>query len=357
LKIIEGKEFKRLVSDDFNFIFHKESGYTETWGATREEDPEFCQYGPLIADIEISTKCSEGCKFCYKANTSIGENMSFETFKNIFHKFPRTLTQIAFGVGDIDGNPDMKKIFDYCKNNDYQYIVPNVTINGSRMTPEWYDYLAETMGAVAISHYSDDKCFNSVKELTDRGMTQVNIHKLLSEDIFESCMNLIDKVKTDPRLENLNAVVFLRYKPKGRNKNLFKQVTSIQFKQLIEKCELLGVKVGMDSCSSKLYMDYIENNKSREDQIYLSKCVEPCESFGVMSSYINTQGIYFPCSFCEGELDWKQGINLNEADSFIKDVWFNPLLNKYRELSIKDQIKYKSNITCRKCLIYEELNK
>ena len=32
MKILEGKRSKAMRSDDFNFYFDKETGYTETWG-------------------------------------------------------------------------------------------------------------------------------------------------------------------------------------------------------------------------------------------------------------------------------------------------------------------------------------
>ena len=86
-----GKEFKIFKSDNFNNYFNKRTGLNITFGKTKDEDPEFSPFGPLIADIEISTIChgvksKEGintpCKFCYKANTSRGKNMTLEEFKN-----------------------------------------------------------------------------------------------------------------------------------------------------------------------------------------------------------------------------------------------------------------------------------
>ena len=71
---------------------------------------------------------------------------------------------------------------------------------------------------------------------------------------------------------------------------------------------------------------------------------EPCESFGMFSCYINTEGIYFPCSFTEGEGEWKDGINVITCNNFIQDVWYNPLVIKYRELMIKTE---------RKCPIFD----
>jgi hypothetical protein len=71
---------------------------------------------------------------------------------------------------------------------------------------------------------------------------------------------------------------------------------------------------------------------------------EPCESFGMFSCYINVEGKYFPCSFSEGEDDWKEGIDLLTCTDFIKQIWYHPLVNKYRQLMID---------TRRKCPIFD----
>lgn len=323
MRILENSEWKRLESKDFNFIFNKKTGYTETWGRTRDDDPEFCQYGPLIADIEISTICqSTKCAYCYKDNTDIGENMSFDTFKTIFHKFPRTLTQIAFGIGNINSSPDLKKIFDYCRNNDYQYIVPNVTINGFGMTSEWYDYLAMTCGAVAVSRHHEDSCFNAVKELTDRGMTQVNIHQVVSLQTFDTCMDMIDKVQTDSRLEKLNAVVFLMLKKKGRGVNL-NRLSDDKYKLFVDKLFASGISFGMDSCGSGRLLNY---GVSKEIEQYIT----PCESTRE-SSYINVKGEFFPCSFTEGTDSFPIGIDVTKITNFVEEVWMAKETNEWRK--------------------------
>ena len=87
------------------------------------------------------------------------------------------------------------------------------------MSDEWYDYLAKTCGAVAVSYYGP-QCFKSVKELTSRGMKQVNIHSMLSEETYDDCMELIDHVMFNDYLKDLNAVVFLMLKQKGRGQKL-----------------------------------------------------------------------------------------------------------------------------------------
>ena len=78
---------KKVRTPEYNYNFDMSTGHFERWGKTIEDDPTYSPLGPEILDIEISTICSQGCKFCYKKNTSVGENMSLETFKRLFFKF------------------------------------------------------------------------------------------------------------------------------------------------------------------------------------------------------------------------------------------------------------------------------
>jgi len=145
-----------------------------------------------------------------------------------------TLTQIAFGIGDIGSNPDFFKIMEYCRNNGYTYVIPNVTINGHKLTDEYADKLAEICGAVSVSMYDPkDICYDAVKKLTDRGMKQINIHRLVAEETFNSCLEVMLDSLEDERLKALNAIVFLSLKPIGNRNNLNKLGTE-KFKKLID---------------------------------------------------------------------------------------------------------------------------
>lgn len=114
-KLIETKNNKRLFSEFYNFYFNKKTGFFARWGKTTRDDPDFSRFGPELCDIEISTMChgvkgSGVCKFCYKSNTPNGENMSLDTFKKLFSKLPKTICQIAVGVGDLPTHKYYRKI-------------------------------------------------------------------------------------------------------------------------------------------------------------------------------------------------------------------------------------------------------
>ena len=152
--IYENSRVKCVRTPDYNYDFDKQTGFFARWGATKEDDPDFSKLGPEILDIEITTSCAgpagNPCPFCYKANTPKGDNMSFETFQAIFNKLPRTLNQVAFGAdATLTSNPDIWKMFDYCRNNDYNQVVPNITI--AHITKETAERLASVCGAVAVS--------------------------------------------------------------------------------------------------------------------------------------------------------------------------------------------------------------
>lgn len=329
---------KRYSKPDYNYVFDRKTGFFARWGATKDEDPEFSQYGNEILDIEISTICHQGCTFCYKSNTKIGKNMSFETFKIILDKMPDTLTQIALGIGDIDGNPDLLGILAY---SNFKGIIPNITVNGSRMTPKWFRMLNDLCGAVAVSHYNDQDCFNTVKGLSNRGLKQVNIHALLSHETFEKCMDLMKKTKTDSRLEKLNAIVFLWLKPKG-DRNINSQISQEQYEELVDYAITNNIRFGFDSCSAPMFVDtYMKHPQFNEKVIEM---VEPCEST-LFSYYVDVDGKGLPCSFSP---DIVEAIDVVAAEDFLIDVWKHPTTEAFRYKNITS----KDGNDCRNCVIY-----
>jgi hypothetical protein len=330
---------KTVRTENYNYNFDTTNGYFERWGKTLKDDPHYSPCGPEILDVEISTICNQGCKFCYKANTSKGENMSLETFKKLFSKFPENLTQIAFGIGSIDANPDLWKILQYTRN---QGIIPNITINGYRMTPKLYDMLVGVCGAVAVSLYDYDICANAVQELTSRGLKQVNIHCLLSNSTEDKCFMAQFGKETDERLKDLNAIVYLRLKPKGRGVGL-SQIKESSYKLLINRALTRHIPIGFDSCSAPSFAEVI---RIRADKDELMKYVEPCESC-CFSYYINTMGIGFPCSFSEGSEDYK-GIDVLNCNDFMKEVWFGEEALKFRNAVTSNT----DGNGCRNCPIY-----
>lgn len=332
-KILENEKVKLFRSKEFNYNFNKITGYHEQWGATKEEDSR-SPYGPVIADIEVVSMCKgpggKLCPFCYKSNTPKGEYMTLEQFKTVFHKLPRTLTQIAFGAdADCSLNPDIFDMMKYCRENTYNQVIPNITV--ADITEETAKKLASLCGAVAVSwygvHTSKDYCYDSIDRLTNAGLKQINIHFMLSKETISYVDELIQDIKTDPRLRQLNAVVFLSLKQKGRGEK-FNGCSVEEFKTVVDKMLENGIGFGFDSCSAP---KFLESVKDRAEYSKFKDMAEPCESFS-QSTYINEKGILVPCSFMErvrwNTLDYDRSngwdlldSSIKDADEFVDKVW------------------------------------
>ena len=181
--IIDGKTFKIAAGMDYHYLFNKKNGDFRRWGTTLSDDPQFSPIGPEILDLEISVNgCPNACPFCYKNNKNVpATNMSFDTFKQIIDLFPKTLTQIAFGITGVKTNPDFIRMMEYCRSIG---IIPNFTLSGIDLEPDMADKVSKLVGALAVSAYESDKnvCYDTVKLFTDLGVKQTNIHLMVSEE-------------------------------------------------------------------------------------------------------------------------------------------------------------------------------
>jgi MoaA/NifB/PqqE/SkfB family radical SAM enzyme len=307
-------------SKDYKWKFDLETGQFNRWGRTTVDDPDFSPIGPEILDIEVSTICHRVCNFCYKSNAVIGKNMSFETFKIIFDKVKGNLTQVAFGVGDLNANMDLKKMMIYCREHN---VIPNITFNGSFLNEDWSTFLAGICGAVSVSNYNKPICYSAIKTLTDKGLKQANIHQLLSKETLIPVYKLLYDIQNDARLENLNAVVFLSLKQRGRGVS-YHPITTPEFDNLVDILLENGIRFGFDSCTANKFMDYIKKNPRWCE---LEEYVEPCES-GLFSAYINVKGAFYPCSFTENN----EGISVVDCKDFLQDVWYNPSVVLWRNI-------------------------
>jgi hypothetical protein len=354
---------KVVRSPEYNYTFNDQDGFFARWGKTKEDDPVMSPFGCEILDMELSTICfGQGnaqkpapCKFCYKSNTSIGTNMSFETAKVILDKMPKTLCQVAYGIGSLNANPDLWKIMEYTRSIG---LVPNITVNGHDIDDEDITKLANLCGAVAVSHYSDADCFGTVKRLTEEAkkegttLRQVNIHQICCLEKYEECRKVVHAMKNDERLSDCNALVLMTLKPIGK-RNILHSLNSLEkFQALFKEAVDAGVKIGMDSCSAPQTFRAIESL----GMLNVSPSIESCES-AIFSFYCDVNGFAFPCSFSSGIGEWKEGISIVEAQDFVKDVWYHPKIVAWRERllarSNKCDCQFKSQ--CRPCPLFDEV--
>lgn len=349
--LLDAPNTKVMVGDDYNYTFDKTNGNFARFGKTYDDDPNFSPVFAEIIDIEITTKCDGAmgldgirrpCSFCYKSNTPKGINMSFEDFKTIIDKAPKTVTQIAFGADSrAISNPDLWKMAEYSRSLG---IIPNITI--AEASDEVADKLASVMGAVAVSIYDDKNvCYDTIKKLTDRKMNQINIHCMISGETYDRAVETINDMVSDPRLKGMNAIVLLSLKEKGRGVG-FKHLTKDQYNSLVNMALDKGVNFGFDSCGCRRFFDAVKDHKDYEKFKVVG---EPCESL-CFSWYISAEGKSYPCSFCEEISGWEDGIDVVNAKNLIEEVWYSKA-----SVSFRDKLLANTN-NChgvRECPIYE----
>ena len=340
IRFFENENEKHLRSENYNFSFKKNDGQFFRWGKTLNDSPKSGL--PEIVDIEISEVCGgiKGvpCSFCYKSNSSFqGKNMTLETFKQVISVLPESVCQIALGIGDINGNPELKEIILHCKEKG---IVPNITINGDNLTDEWVEFFSNHLGAISVSVYDKEISYNAIKRLTDAGMSQVNIHQMVSKETLTRTFEIINDVQYDERLTNMNSLIFLSLKQKGRGKS-FKKVTVDEFNSIIQSALENNIRFGFDSCSALKFLNAVREHDQYSQFEMMS---EPCEST-CFSMYVNVEGHFYPCSFVEGVDEWRTGLDLTKisnVDDFMKKVWFVDKVKQTRNNIIKAIEKNKS---------------
>lgn len=348
--VIDSKDEKILASSNANYIFNKKTGEMLTWGKTLKDDVEAFP-APTILDLEITTLCNgvghfgeeKLCPFCYKSNEGFkGENMSFETFKKIFDKLPKSITQVAFGADSkCQTNPELWKMMNYAREKG---VIPNIT--AAQVDKETAKKIAKYCGAVAISRYHEPDIFaDSVKNLTDLGMKQVNAHMMISEETYGRSLELISQAVSDPRLKKMNAIVFLALKTKGRGAG-YHPLSQEKFNNLIQECKKNNLNYGFDSCGSLKYF----NSLSEPEYDKVAKFIQPCEST-LESSYINVKGEFFPCSFTEGTKGWEKGLSVLKCNNFVKDIWNHEKTENFRNKLL--ETKKNNKFGCRNCPIYK----
>lgn len=343
-KVLDSKKVKLVKSANYHSYFNKETGLFVRYGATKEEDPEMCEIGPEILDMEISVNgCPNACPFCYKSNqNSEPTNMSFETCKAIIDKMPPTLTQIAFGITGVQTNPDFLRMMKYAREKG---IIPNFTLSGIDLTEGLADEIAKVIGGCAVSAYQTDKdmCYDTVKMFTDRGIEQTNIHLMTSKETLPFVYEVLSDRLTDPRLAGMKAIIFLGVKPKGRAAGRYTPISQDEFDSILQYCWDHKIAIGFDSCTAPKYEDSIKHSGlSEEEKKAHIQHSESCES-SLFSLYINVHGEVWPCSFTENE-PGQEPIDVIAADDFVRDVWYNPALVKFR-----NRLLATSKDGCRSC--------
>jgi len=349
-KVIDSDKAKIVMSPDYNYIFSKEDGSFMRWGKTKEDNPMYGPFGPELLDISITSKCSPGtCKYCYQNAKKDGQDLSLNELGKLLRSLPPTVNQIALGGGEPTMHEDFPEVLRLiCSYG----IVPNYTTNGYNLTDKIVEATAKYCGAVATSYHGDwDVTLESVNRFTEAGMDQTNIHYILSEDTIDDAMWLLKRPQN--AFKNVNAVVFLLYKPQGRApySGILRNKEKIKtFMDNVKSCK--SFKIGFDSCSVPMLYEFMQDEKDVE---MLALLAEPCES-SLFSYYIDVDGRAYPCSFCKGHVE---PVDTKKEDfDFMRDAWYHHVTTEFRRKAMNSTYACTScshKKTCGKCVVYPEI--
>ncbi|GHU98880.1 hypothetical protein FACS1894159_02040 [Bacteroidia bacterium] len=333
----------RRHNDSYNFIGDTETGVTFRWGKTLKENPLFAPH-PELVDISISNHCSKGCSFCYRNSVKNNSFMTLNEYGYVLdslqHPKLGNVFQIAIGGGEPLEHPNFIEIINVTH---IRNIVPNFTTNGDLINKTIAKEIASKVGAVAISCQNIDDLDTTKIEILSEYRIKTNIHFLLNSDTLEQAIDIL-KGQYNELLTNINAVIFLTYKPCGRadeSRLLILNDDFLNFVTLIDNSRCC-TKIGFDACFVPNLMRYTKVN---------TNYIDPCEC-AFFSVYIDEKMNVKPCSFTTDE-----GESFNLKDYSFEEIWNTKFKNvrQSRTNNCKSDCKLKQE--CRGgCPYFEKLN-
>lgn len=299
---------RRYNSLGYTSFFNSDTGFFARVPDKDSKDPFWSPHGPELMDISITNWCDKGCVFCYKSSTKHGRHMALSDYKTVIDQASEMgVFQVALGGGNPNQHPDFVEILEYTSAKD---IVPNYTTNGRGLSREILEATRKHCGAVAVSAYEPfDETAETIETLAAYGI-KINVHFILDSESIDLAISWL----TEPPafLREINAIIFLNYKPSGRKvfekkmlrnsdrlDEFFKLATSSQRK----------LKVGFDACCVSGVFARTDANPTM---------VDACDA-GRFSMYVSEDLSVHPCSFQSG---LAEGDKLNEGTSLL-EIWTN----------------------------------
>lgn len=342
---MDGKLIERnYPAQHYRTLFDQRSGFF-----VRKEDegfpePIWAADGPELIDLSITSYCQRECSFCYRgANSNFYKHLSMNEVRSVIEQAAKCGTlQIALGGGNPNQHPEFVEILRLIR----EYgIVPSYTTNGDGLTDEVLQTTAEYCGAMAVSVYPpfDEKFYGQlILQITSYGI-KVNLHALLRNDYIDLWTQWL--LEPPAFLENVNAIIFLNYKPIGKDGDslLLRDKEKIErFFSAANNCH--AVNIGFDSCSISGIVKWMDV------PVIL---IESCEA-ARFSVFINEDMKMYPCSFMVDK-----GYCGDLRKESLRDIWQkNEHFVRFRENALPARCESCdiSGVCNGGCRLFEEIN-
>ncbi|NVL89961.1 MAG: radical SAM protein [Desulfobacterales bacterium] len=304
-----GLVIRNYPKEKYKAIFDRNSGFFARIEDKTEREPFWAQTGPELLDVSITNWCDRECEICYRDSNRNGIHMTFDDYRFILQEAAsHNVFQIALGGGNPNQHPQFPEILEITRRG--YGIVPSFTTNGRGLTKDVLEASKEYCGAVAVSAYEPYIELDVAVEKLVKYEIRTNIHFVLDRYSVDTAIDWLKNGKDI--LNRCNALVFLNYKPVGRNKN--RELLANNNSNLATLFSIIdehdySFRIGFDSCSVSGILSYMpKTNKTY---------VEPCEA-GRFSAFISENLQMYPCSFMMGNL---RGESLREKP--FMEIWRN----------------------------------
>lgn len=197
-------------------FFDRQTGFLARIEEKGFPEPYWSHSGPELMDISITNWCDGNCSICYKNSDTTGKHMNLTNYEEILEQAKEMkVLQVAIGGGNPNQHPDFVEMLRLTREK--YGIVPSYTTNGRGLSLEILRGSKDFCGAVAVSAYEPyhEMC-EAINLLRSYGIS-TNIHFVLTS---HSINTAVQWLQSPPSFfSDINAVVFLNYKPVGKFKN------------------------------------------------------------------------------------------------------------------------------------------
>jgi radical SAM protein with 4Fe4S-binding SPASM domain len=340
-------------SDRYEFLLHLKNSL----GEVPRSQPRFVDNphlnggvfrllsAPTLADIQITSVCTQGCPHCYASANARGEHMPFADIERILNSCADVgVLQVAFGGGDPLLHP---QIVDILKATRDHCMVPNITTSGAYFSNENLRALKHYCGAVALSLEGVEQSYNARRSLGWSGflnaleyMAVFDIPTVLQVTLGASNLRELPSIVEFALTHKLYGVIFLAYKPVGRGRGFDQSLAALPSndvaKALSQAFRLLHphTRIGYDCCLSAIVTGMNEDvfGHGNED-------IEGCSALRG-SIGISVRQELLPCTFLE------KSICADLRKTSILEGWRGLEAGQFRETQQK---KAATNPICGEC--------
>lgn len=334
---------RRFPRQHYKTVFNPSTGFFVRVEDPGYQEPFWAAEGPELIDVAITNHCERACARCYRKSGPRGRHMSVSDYREVLKQASELLVmQAALGGGNPNEHPEFSEILRMTR-EDFG-IVPNYTTNGSRLSDGIIEATAVHCGAVAVSAYEPyGEARSAITRLKSAGI-KTNLHFVLDAESIDIAMEWV----SDPPnwLNQLNAVIFLNFKPVGRlgGSRLLRNSDKVQAFMDRATTENLPFKVGFDSCMVSGLAAFTDVDP---------RFYEPCDA-GRFSMFVSQNMLAFPCSFMEES--W-EGVSLRSNS--LREVWrSHPSFAAIRGALKKSECKgcHKTTVCKSGCPAFPQIN-